>query len=197
MIYYIVTTCIYNDCPIRKAQYVEGIGALKAYAGNARIILVENNGPRPTFLDGMGCQVFYTTNNTIPTANKGIKELQDVLDCIRYFQIKDTDFIVKMTGRYVMTDPAEFLQAGRSDRYDCVIQYGSYLAPVNYKLDDCITGLIGMRCKYVKQIERPAENECVEWKWGKVTRLIPDEAIYKVRKLGIRICPGSNTYFSV
>jgi hypothetical protein len=188
---------MYDESPIRKAQYVEGINTLKAYAGGSRIIIVENNGPRATFLDRLGCQVLYTSNNKLPTSNKGTKELQDVLDCIRQFQIKDTDFIVKMTGRYVLTDPAEFMQAVQSDRYDCVIKYGPYFAPVDYKLDNCITGLIGMRCGYVKQIERPDGDECVEIKWGKVTRLIPDTSIYKVQKLGIRICPGCNTYFSV
>ena len=81
--------------------------------------------------------------------------------------------------------------------YECVIKYGSYLKPLDCKMDDCITGLIGMKCKYIKQIEKPNENECVELKWGKVTNLIDSEKIYLVNKLGIDICPGSNHYFRV
>ena len=197
MLYYIVTTCV-DACPIRKAQYMEGIGALKAFAGTAEILLVENNGPRATYLDELGCRVLYTTNNKLPTANKGLKELQDVLDCIAHFELKDEDFVVKMTGRYVLQDPAAFLEAAQSDRYDAVIRYGPYFQPAaGDKMDDCVTGLVGMRCRYVKQIEKPKEKECVEWKWGKVTRLIPDEAVCKMRYLGIRICPNSNSYFLV
>jgi hypothetical protein len=64
-------------------------------------------------------------------------------------------------------------------------------------MDDCITGLIGMSCFYIKQIEKPTESECVEWKWGKVTRLIDNKNICLVNKLGINICPGSNEYFYV
>jgi hypothetical protein len=64
-------------------------------------------------------------------------------------------------------------------------------------MDDCITGLIGMRCLYVKQIEKPSEYDCIEWKWGKVTQLIDDKKIYMVNNLGINICPGSNNYFMV
>ena len=64
-------------------------------------------------------------------------------------------------------------------------------------MNDCITGLIGMTCGYIKKIEKPDENEYVEWKWGKVTYLIEDEKIYKVNKLGINICPGCNIYFKV
>ena len=51
--------------------------------------------------------------------------------------------------------------------------------------------------KLKKQIEKPNENECVEWKWGKVTRLINDKNIYVVNNLDINICPNSNNYFKV
>ncbi len=71
------------------------------------------------------------------------------------------------------------------------------MKPVNYKMDDCITGLIGMKCYYVKQIKKPQEYECVEWNWAKVTKLIDDKKICMVNKLDISICPGSNDYFMV
>ena len=89
------------------------------------------------------------------------------------------------------------IQNIHNTNYDCVIKYGPYYKPVNYKMDDCITGLIGMSCYYVKLIEVPNEYDCVEWKWGKVTRLIDDSKICLVTKLGIHICPGSNEYFEV
>lgn len=105
-----------------------------------------------------------------------------------------------MTGRYILEDDSEFMsiiQNINNVKYDCVIKYGPYFNPVNYKTNDCITGLIGMTCGYIKRIEKPHENECVEWKWGKVTYLIEDEKIYKVNKLGINISPGCNVYFKV
>jgi hypothetical protein len=64
-------------------------------------------------------------------------------------------------------------------------------------MNDCITGLIGMSSLYVKKIEKPNENECVEWKWAEVTKLIDDKKIYMVNKLGINICPASNNYYMV
>jgi len=48
--------------------------------------------------------------------------------------------------------------------FDCIIKYGSYSNPVNYKMNDCVTRLICMKCYYVKQIKYPNESECVEWK---------------------------------
>ena len=148
----------------------------------------------------LDCEVYYTENNFIQTNNKGIKELQDILDCIDKYNINNTDFIVKMTGRYILDDNSEFMNIIKNihnTNYDCVIKYGPYFKPVNYKMNDCITGLIGMSCLYVKQIEKPNENECVEWKWSKVTNLIDDNKIYLVNNLGINICPASNNYFKV
>jgi hypothetical protein len=207
MLYFIITTSLFNNCFTRKAQYINGINTLKTQIANLKInnykiIIIENNGLKDTdtFLKTFGCEVYYTKNNQLPTNNKGYKELQDILDCITAYNIKDTDFIVKMTGRYVLNDNSEFMNVIKTvqdSKYECVIKYGPYSNPVNYKMDDCITGLIGMRCFYVKQIEKPAEHECLEWKWAKVTNLIDDEKIYLVNSLGINICPGSNRYFAV
>ena len=196
MIYFIVTTSLFNDSKVRKTQYLNGIKKLQSVLNNQyEIIIVENNGKRSTFLDTLGCKVFYTNNNSLDTPNRGYKELQDILDCISEFNIKDEDFIVKITGRYILTDNSEFIDIVKKDIYDCVIKYGAYYNPVNYKLDDCITGLIGMRCSYIKQIEMPGHTEAVEWKWAKTANLI--EKVYMVDKLGINICPGGDDYFLV
>jgi hypothetical protein len=205
MLYFIVTTCIFNECLIRKKQYINGINKLKKIIQdlnilNYKIIIVENNGKRYTFLNMLDCEVYYTENNFLQTSNKGIKELQDILDCIDKYNINDTDFIVKMTGRYILNDNSEFMNVIKNinnSNYDCVIKYGPYFKPVNYKMNDCITGLIGMSCYYVKLIEKPNEEECVEWKWGEVTKLIDDKKIYLVNNLDINICRGSNNYFKV
>lgn len=134
---------------------------------------------------------------TLNTQNKGVKELKDILDCITHFEIKDTDFIVKMTGRYVLNDDSEFMNVIKDTSCDCVIKYGSYLKPLDYKVNDCITGLIGMRCEYVKKIEFPVGLDCLEWSWAKATDFIDDKKIHIVDKLGISICPGCDTYFDV
>lgn len=205
MIYFLITTSIFNNCSIRKEQYIKGINKVKQITQdlifkNYKIIVVENNGKRDTFLDMLDCEIYYTENNFKQSVNKGVKELQDILDCIDKYNINDSDFIVKMTGRYILDDNSEFINIIKNihnTNYDCVIKYGAYNNPVNYKMDDCITGLIGMSCLYIKQIEIPSETECVEWKWGKVTNLIDDKNIYIVNNLGINICPDSNNYFKV
>jgi hypothetical protein len=205
MIYYIVTASLFNTCPIRELQYVNAINKLKQVIKNLnvenyKIVIVENNGKRNTILNTLECELYYTNNNFLKIKNKGYKELQDILDCINKYNINDTDFIVKMTGRYILNDNSEFMkviQNLHNKHYDCVIRYGSYINPVNYKMNDCITGLIGMKCFYVKKIEKPDYHTCVEWNWAKITNLIDNENIYLVNELGINICPGSNDYFLV
>ena len=205
MLYFIITTCIYNDCIVRKAQYINGITKLKQLIidsgmENYKLVIVENNGKRPTFLDILDCEVYYTENNKLPTINKGYKELQDVFDCITKYNIQDDDFIVKMTGRYILHNNSPFMNIINNihnTKYDCVIKYGVYNEPVPYKVDDCTTGIIGMTCRYVKQIDYPNNNDSVEWNWAKATRPIPDTKICILNTLSINICPGSNEYIAI
>ena len=164
------------------------------------IIIVENNGVRPTYLDTLGCNVHYTMNNYLPTYNIGIKELNDIFSCIEAYKIQESDFIVKMTGRYSIHEDSEFLKEVKAlpdTQYDCILKYGSYASPVEYPMKDCITGLIGMKCAYIKKIEMPRIYECVEWNWAAITFTMDKEKVHRVNKLGIDICPGTNTYFSV
>jgi hypothetical protein len=206
MIYFLVTTCLIDNIPIRNEQYTLCISRLKQVIqnkgiNNYKIIIIENNGNRNTFLNNLECDVFYTCNNGLPTNSIGYKELKDVTDCIERYSINDDDFVVKITGRYILNDESEFIDTVKNidtTKYDCIIKYGWYRCPLSYKTKDCITGLIGMRAKFIKQIEFPNENECVEWKWATVTYLIDDDKIHIVDKLGIHICPGSiNSYFFV
>ncbi len=206
MIYFIITTSIYTNCKLRQTQYIYGITKLKLLIQNLgienyKIIIVENNGVRITFLDYLGCDVYYTNNNHLQTRNNGYKELQDILDCIYKYNIQDNDFIVKMTGRYILKKDSEFMNIIKNihnTNYKCVIKYGSYQSIITNNRNDCITGLIGMLCVYIKQIEKPLHMECIEWNWAKVTHLIDDKDIYILNKLGINICPGiNNRYFEV
>jgi hypothetical protein len=205
MIYFIVTTSIYNNSPIRETQYTNGITKLKEVIRtlqipNSKIILVENNGPRATYLDSLGCDVYYTTNNRLPTSNIGHKEIADVMACISHFNIQDDDFIVKMTGRYVLEENSEFMIAVKEleeTHYDCLIKYASFCTPHINNPNDSITGLIGMRCKYVKTIQLPPPGGCIEWMWARASHAIEESKRHSMESLGINICPGSNSYFRV
>lgn len=202
MIYILITTSIYNNDTIRLDQYKTGISTIINKikdCDNYTIIIIENNNNRG-FLEQFNQKIFYTNNNTIPTTNKGHKELIDIHQCIERYNILDSDFIIKITGRYIIDNNCPFFDVFLSynyNLYDAVLKYGSYL-DINSKsyVDDCITGLIGLKCKFVKQIKIPT-TECVEWNWAKTINSIDKEKICCLNKLGINICPGSNNYFLV
>lgn len=206
MIYFIVTTCLVNlphyrpelNSELREEQYTNGITKLLDLTkemDNVKIIIVENNGKRETFLDNFGCDVLYTNNN-YPTTfiNIGIKEMKDILDCIDFFKIKDDDFIVKFTGRYIIQDNSLFMNIIKTKNNDLK-------AIFKFTPDYIFTGLIGLQCSYVKQINYDCdhfERNSIEYQWGEViSRLDPSNVVEIKDIMGINSCTGSDTYHGI
>jgi len=204
-IFVIVTASMFSDCDVRKQEYTHAILRLREELQkfpvlDYEMIIVENNGYRPTFFDDFGCKVLYTNNNSLPTGNKGIKELQDVKDCIQILGIQPDDFVVKITGRYVVDYDSEFIRTLdriRETEIECIIRYGSFMKPADYQMEDCITGLIGMKSKYIFKIKLPDGNNPIEWDWARATYLIDPKKIHQVTKLGLSMRPSldKETYF--
>ncbi len=226
MIYFLVTTSVnnyvfqkkfYKKCSdIRKEQYMKSIKKLLELTKQLKkkkIILIENGGIKNTFLNDFNpeCETFYTNNGSnkaIYTSNKGRREMKDINDCIKKYNIKDNDFIVKITGRYFLDDNSEFIkQLHNLKDIDCIIKYGKlYKVNNSYKFeetnsieDGSFTGLIGMRGKYVKTINYKDDGSdnwtWVEKKWADSSKNININKIVIPKTLGINVCPGSNTYF--
>jgi len=206
MIYAILTTSLIEDYyDVRKKQYQYGIKINIENLNkipNIKIIIVENNGNIHSFLDDFNCEVIYTDNNFIETSNKGHKELMDILEVINSKNIKDDDFVIKVTGRYIIDWESNFIDSVKvlSDNTDCIIKYGSHDDRIKVsRVEDCITGLIGMRAKFIKQINRDLDDQCIEWKWARVANTIPDDRIIILNELGIHVIglhlpePGFNS----
>ena len=202
-IYVIITCCLLeNQKEIRKEQYINGINqTIKLFKNidnpnvkKLEILIVENNHTEntKTFLDEFNLPVFYTKNNHINyTNNKGYKELKDVNYIIDKLNLNENDFIIKLTGRYFIKDDSNFIQVLNNlnlENYDAILRYGGYnLKEIfNEKHLSCHTSLIGMKIKYIKSIQYPGENICVEWKWSEATYPIPYERLYILENLGIK-----------
>jgi hypothetical protein len=204
MIYWLVTTSLVeNQFEERKKQYIYAITKLVEICKNTtiKIIIIENNGKRETFLDMFKdyCTIFYTNNNLLDT-HYGVKELQDILDCIEYFNINDEDYIVKITGRYYLADDSPFfnelLQINETG-YEVLIKYGWWEKPSLTKVEDCISGLFCMKTKYAKTVDNSYKLDWVEHRWARTTLLIPDNKICIFKTLGVYIDPNKNGYFLV
>jgi hypothetical protein len=200
MTYFILTASLIKNGKEQKReeQYRQAFAALKASLAKfqgiqAKILIVENNGKRQTFLDELGADaVIYTNSNLANEPNKGVKELKDIQAAIQQQGIQPDDFIVKMTGRYSVKDGSEFMKAvaERAQSTDAIVRYGSFTnetAPAT-KVADVITGLIGIRAKYIPAIQSDGiGGSPIEWQWGKVITQIPDERVVALNRLGVEM----------
>jgi len=209
MIYWLITTSLIEENgEERKAQYTKAItGVVQRLAGTPiKIIIIENTGRTESFLHTLGAEVFYTTNNSIPAKNYGIKELRDVLDCIDKYKIKDEDHVVKMTGRYFLSEYCPFINeilCLNNKPSHVIIKYGWWEPSPRTPHANCITGLICMRAKYIKDIKIPDNSDtstCLEIRWAEATLSIPQENVCCLTTLGIYINPAcykNNRFFEV
>ena len=200
MIYLLITTSlIERNFEERKRRYTNGITtALRRFkdVANCKIIIVENNGRRPTFLDEFGVEVFYTNNNQLPTINIGNKELADLKECMEHFAIRGEDFVVKLSGRYILQEPSEFMDALllHGDTKAAIVQYGSFNARQYERTRDCVTGLIGMRANALRTIAFTGPYGCIEWNWADAVLALPEDSVHRLRSVGLAICPGPDDY---
>ena len=211
MITFIITTSLYihpklleninsmlvpHLLQMRYIQYIQSVPEIIHFAKNlgARVIVVENNGSRQTIFDGMGCEVLYTYSNGLETKTKGTKELLDIWACINHFQIPDDELIVKVSGRYKIDFEGNFckeLKQYNPETTDCIIRYGWYGDMENDKPhENCLTGLIAMKCKYVKAIRHEdKELESVEWNWARTSLTIDSSRVIAIKgSIGYRMC---------
>jgi len=199
MVTFVVTTCI--GSAIRDAQYERCISRLlEIKPEGAPVIVVEGNGVRPTSLDQFAgrARVVYTNNNKLGLKNKGHTELLDIFEALTLCEVPHDEFVVKMTGRYFVEDPALFFQAciGAPADVSACVKFGSFIAPSDEPVADCVTGLIGMRAGLIRKIHTPREHECVEWLWARAA-LSADRFIAWKGQMQLSLCPGSDTYFSI
>jgi hypothetical protein len=160
MIYLILTASIQDrfgkyDPLQREQQYKKAITeTLRLLPAAITPILVENNGERPTYLDGFTHQgkpipVLYTKNNSLTYRNKGVNELLDIKTVICNFGIKPTDMIIKLTGRYYPRSTFFFEQVMQeADHYDMFIKYYD-VDRCDRDLQSCVLGCYAMRCKWL------------------------------------------------
>ena len=208
-IWILVTSCLISQkYEERKREYITGISNILKFFNKPyyNIVIVENNSKlnnvasvfHKTFLDKFGIPVLYTKNNRLitKTGNRGIIEMFDIFECIRYFNIQDDDFIVKITGRYILDEDSPFVKVVDNLQirpYSAIVRFNQYDTPPSLiKTDNCVSGIIGLKCKYVKQIKIPELTDVltsIEMKWAEVISTLNDDEICVLEKLGLWIKP--------
>jgi hypothetical protein len=216
-IWVIITASLINlDRETRKKEYIEGINkVLKTFKDpKYKIVIVENSSKitqkfsplHRTYLDQFNVPIFYTKNNIIlkHTYNYGIIELLDLKECINYFGIKNDDFIIKITGRYELQDDCPFFDIVDKleiHPYSAVVRYNQFCDPPSLERTHiCTTGLIGLKCEYLKQIENVDFNEnntSIEINWAKAISSIDTSDVCILEKLGLLVKTRIKQYIYV
>jgi len=202
MIYLIITTSICNKIGIinnehRKNQYIHCISAALAlieneYKDKIKPIIVENNGKRETYLDGLSqtknCDVIYTDNNQHYFPHKGVNELLDIKHIIQKYNIEDNDTIIKLTGRYKLLNSSFLNSVIRAkDDYDAFVKFFNVCSK-KYMYDDCVLGLFAIKCKYLNnfkyECKKSAECEFASF----VRNNIESHKIMEIDTLNLECC---------
>jgi len=158
MIWLLITTCVHNrwghvDPDVRKREYIESLReTLSNVPSGIRVILIENSTREATYLDQFG-HVDHTWNNLMQVANKGIIEFTDLQEIMGRYSIADDDIVVKLTGRYPMTDSTflTHIQSTMSD-YDLWSRFMNVCTQEEI-LTDFILGCYAIRAKYLKGLD--------------------------------------------
>lgn len=207
MIHILITTCVHGGNLARGVErkniYLHRIPQafqiFKDICPDMKFVIINNCGEENAdylyLLEDDSIELFHTNNNFNQTPNKGWKELKDIQDYISFYNVSDNDFIIKLTGRYLIEKTSPFLEVMKTkynDNIDCIIRLGDYYESniINYKLGDeidCLSGLVGLRCKYFKTIPLPQPFENVEWLYARCFLQIDYKRAIVIPDIGVNI----------
>lgn len=91
----------------RKKEYVHSLNILASY-GYTPYIVESCCTQKKSFLDRYSPHVLYTHTNNAALRNKGVNEAQSLVAACAHLPFKDTDMIVKLTGRYYFNSDSLF-----------------------------------------------------------------------------------------
>lgn len=197
MIYIIVTTSIIIKVGIqnnihRQNRYIECIKQLLNLTNDLtndltiKVIVVENNGFRKTFLDDLKCDICYTDNNKFNFKHKGENELLDIKHVINQYKIQDDDIVIKLTGRYKLLN-LDFINLVINNDLDGFVKFFN-VCTKKYMFDDCVLGLFAIKCKYLKDFKykslKSAECEFADY----IRKNINKNKLIEVEQLYLECC---------
>ena len=190
--YAIITSSIYNKEGVinfqhRENRYLECIKETLPMLTNIKPIIVENNGSRQTFLDGLNCDVVYTNHNELDIDKYKI-EMMDIKEVIKQYNIQDEDMIIKITGRYKLLDSTFINTVAANKQYDAFIKNFN-VCTRKFEENDCILGLFAMKGIYLKNFEYTIPSMSPEKQFALYTSELDT---MRITHLGMECCFADN-----
>lgn len=156
-VWLVISSCIQNKFGIqnpekRETEYTTAIcKTLTTVPSEIRVVIVENSGSQPTFLDRLG-DVFYSGNGSMNVPNKGIIEFKDLMDTVRHFSIDEDDIVIKLTGRYAVEETCFFERVlSTMNEYDAWLKFFN-VCTKEFLPNDCVLGLYAIRVRHLHHL---------------------------------------------
>jgi hypothetical protein len=173
MIYLILTASLFTNVPSavyenRLARYQYAIEETLSYIPEwIQPVIVENTVAsshemgKLTILDGLLCHgktvpVLYTVNGKLNMRNKGVNEWLDIKELIDYYNMKDGDIIIKITGRYRLLSNWFLEHVHKTSREKDAWFRFMNVCTEKEELDDCILGCYASRVSILRYLS---------WSW--------------------------------
>ena len=112
-------------------------------------------------MDALPCDIQYTNNNQTRYFHKGVNELLDIKFIIDKYNIQDEDIIIKLTGRYYLTNDTFFKLVIENPNCDVFIKFFN-VCTLQFMYNDCVLGLYAIKCKYLKRFNYYPINKSAE-----------------------------------
>lgn len=200
-VYLIITCCINNtegksDFNHRKKRYLKCINhVLKMLNGkDIKIIVVENNGFRETYLNDLPCDVVFSEHNKYPIPHKGVKELADIKYVIYRYNIQPEDYVIKMTGRY---DPQSSYffdlvsSPEKQEKYDVFMKFFN-VCTKEFMEKDCVLGLFASKCKHINSFKYKGKASGEVEFATHIRESVSADKIMELENLSLECCFGDN-----
>lgn len=162
----------------RKQEYINAIETIKQFGFEPYI--VESCASSPSFLDDLTDNVWYAKTHNFMLRNKGVKEVNALLDFFNYTRFGNEHIIVKVTGRYFFVNNSFLRFVADHLEYDVFVKY----------LDGQVfTGCFAMKYKYLINFLESLNLKRMESEMISIEREL---AVYLALNKDLRICRLDN-----
>ncbi len=147
-IYVIHTAALISDWyEMRKEEYIASLKMTTEYGYQPYVFEACHPGS-PSFFEEYTDKICYTNVNDYRLRNKGVNEGRSLIEGFHFFQFKDDDMIIKLTGRYWF-NCRDFLQLVEDHpEIDAFVRF----TPNHPCAEHMITGCFAMRYKLFKEM---------------------------------------------
>lgn len=194
MIYLIMTACLTTtigvyDKETRKEQYRKSImQTLSVLPEGIHPIIVENNDTSFSVLDELGVDVMYTDTNVKNPYRKAANELEDIKRVVSKYQIKEQDWIIKLTGRYAVQSDSFFQKVLtlRDSHVDALVKFFN-VCTQSYMENDCVLGMFAIRCHHLLRFSYDERyiTSCEVQFASFIRKYIPSDKLLEIKDLGL------------